>query len=32
MTESDKRAPLELPLPLIRERTYGDVRIAIHGS
>ena len=32
VTESDKRNPLELPLPLTRERTYGDVRIAIHGS
>lgn len=31
VTESDKRRPLELPLPLIRERTYGDTRIAIHG-
>jgi 16S rRNA (guanine966-N2)-methyltransferase len=30
VTESDKRRPLELPLPLLRERTYGDVRIAIH--
>jgi 16S rRNA (guanine966-N2)-methyltransferase len=30
VTESDKRKPLELPLPLARERTYGDVRIAIH--
>jgi 16S rRNA (guanine966-N2)-methyltransferase len=31
VTESDKRNPLELPFPLIRERTYGDTRIAIHG-
>jgi 16S rRNA (guanine966-N2)-methyltransferase len=31
VTESDKRTPLELPFPLIRERTYGDTRIAIHG-
>jgi 16S rRNA (guanine966-N2)-methyltransferase len=31
VTESDKRSPLELPFPLIRERTYGDTRIAIHG-
>jgi 16S rRNA (guanine966-N2)-methyltransferase len=31
VTESDKRTPLELPLPLLRERTYGDTRIAIHG-
>jgi 16S rRNA (guanine966-N2)-methyltransferase len=30
VTESDKRKPLELPLPLVRERKYGDVRIAIH--
>ena len=30
VTESDKRRPLELPLPLTRERVYGDVRIAIH--
>jgi 16S rRNA (guanine966-N2)-methyltransferase len=32
VTESDKRRPLELPLPLLRERTYGDTRIAIHGG
>lgn len=31
VTESDKRMPLELPLPLLRERTYGDTRIAIYG-
>jgi 16S rRNA (guanine966-N2)-methyltransferase len=31
VTESDKRTPLELSLPLLRERTYGDTRIAIHG-
>jgi 16S rRNA (guanine966-N2)-methyltransferase len=30
VTESDKRAPLELSLPLDDERTYGDTRIAIH--
>ena len=30
VTESDKRSPLELDLPLIRERSYGDTRIAIH--
>ena len=30
VTESDKRDPLELPLPLADERTYGDTRIAIH--
>jgi 16S rRNA (guanine966-N2)-methyltransferase len=32
VTESDKRNPLELPFPLITERTYGDTRIAIHGG
>jgi 16S rRNA (guanine966-N2)-methyltransferase len=32
VTESDKRRPLELPLPLLRERTYGDTRIAIYGG
>jgi 16S rRNA (guanine966-N2)-methyltransferase len=32
VTESDKRTPLELPFPLITERTYGDTRIAIHGG
>jgi len=31
VTESDKRKPLELTLPLIQERTYGDTRIAIHA-
>jgi 16S rRNA (guanine966-N2)-methyltransferase len=31
VTESDKRTPLELELPLLRERTYGDTRIAVHG-
>jgi 16S rRNA (guanine966-N2)-methyltransferase len=31
VTESDKRRPLELPFPLLAERTYGDTRIAIHG-
>jgi 16S rRNA (guanine966-N2)-methyltransferase len=31
VTESDKREPLELPLPLLRERTYGDTRITVHG-
>ena len=30
VTESDKRTPLELPFPLLTERTYGDTRIAIH--
>jgi 16S rRNA (guanine966-N2)-methyltransferase len=32
VTESDKRMPLELQLPLLRERTYGDTRIAVHGA
>lgn len=32
VTESDKRAPLELPFPLLRERTYGDTRIAVHSG
>jgi 16S rRNA (guanine966-N2)-methyltransferase len=31
VAESDKRNPLELPFPLLRERIYGDTRIAIHG-
>jgi hypothetical protein len=31
VTESDKRTPLELPFPLLTERSYGDTRIAIHG-
>ena len=30
VTESDKRAPLELELPLEFERDYGDTRIKIH--
>ena len=30
VTESDRRAPLELALPLADERLYGDTRIAIH--
>ena len=30
VTESDKRNPLTLDLPLDDERTYGDTRIAIH--
>ena len=32
VSESDKRAPLELELPLVRERVYGDTRIAIHRA
>ena len=30
VTESDKRAPLVLPFPLLRERTYGDTRLAVY--
>jgi 16S rRNA (guanine966-N2)-methyltransferase len=30
VSESDKRMPLELELPLVRERAYGDTRIALH--
>jgi 16S rRNA (guanine966-N2)-methyltransferase len=30
VTESDKRDPLLLTMPLTDERTYGDTRIAIH--
>jgi 16S rRNA (guanine(966)-N(2))-methyltransferase RsmD len=30
VTESDKRDPLILAMPLVNERTYGDTRIAIH--
>jgi 16S rRNA (guanine966-N2)-methyltransferase len=29
--ESDKRNPLTLDLPLLRQRDYGDTRITIHG-
>jgi 16S rRNA (guanine966-N2)-methyltransferase len=32
VTESDKRSPLELPFPLLRERVYGDTRIALHSG
>ena len=32
VTESDKRSPLELTLPLAAERSYGDTRIAIHRA
>ena len=32
VTESDKRAPLELSLALDRERVYGDTRIAVHRA
>jgi hypothetical protein len=30
VTESDKREPLVLDLPLDDERVYGDTRIALH--
>jgi 16S rRNA (guanine966-N2)-methyltransferase len=30
VTESDRRAPLDLPLPLTDERRYGDTLIRIH--
>ncbi len=32
VSESDRRAPLELALPLLDERRYGDTLIRIHGS
>jgi 16S rRNA (guanine966-N2)-methyltransferase len=32
VTESDRRAPLELGLALLDERRYGDTLIRIHGS
>ena len=32
VTESDKRRPLRLTLPLADERTYGDTRIAVHRA
>jgi 16S rRNA (guanine966-N2)-methyltransferase len=32
VSESDKRKPLELMLPLVDERVYGDTRIAIHRA
>jgi 16S rRNA (guanine966-N2)-methyltransferase len=31
VTESDRRAPLDLDLPMIDERRYGDTLIRIHG-
>jgi 16S rRNA (guanine966-N2)-methyltransferase len=31
VAESDRRAPLELDLPLLVERRYGDTLIRIHG-
>jgi 16S rRNA (guanine966-N2)-methyltransferase len=30
--ESDRRAPLELGLPLVDERRYGDTLMRIHGT
>jgi 16S rRNA (guanine966-N2)-methyltransferase len=32
VTESDRRAPLELAMPMLDERRYGDTLIRIHGS
>ena len=32
VTESDKRNPLVLSLPLLVERAYGNTRIAIHAA
>jgi 16S rRNA (guanine966-N2)-methyltransferase len=32
VAESDRRAPLELALPLTDERRYGDTLIRIHGT
>jgi 16S rRNA (guanine966-N2)-methyltransferase len=32
VTESDKRQPLLLDLPLVLERSYGDTRIAVHHA
>ncbi len=32
VAESDRRTPLELGLPLLDERRYGDTLIRIHGS
>jgi 16S rRNA (guanine966-N2)-methyltransferase len=32
VSESDRRAPLELELPLRRERRYGDTMIRIHET
>ncbi len=32
VTESDKNRPLELPFPILRERAYRDIRIAIHAG
>ena len=32
VSESDRRAPLEIDLPIEDERRYGDTLIRIHGS
>lgn len=32
VVESDRREPLALDLPLLRERQYGDTLIRIHGA
>jgi len=32
VAESDRRAPLVLDLPLLRERHYGDTLIRVHGA
>jgi 16S rRNA (guanine966-N2)-methyltransferase len=32
VAESDRRAPLALELPVVRERRYGDTLIRIHAS
>ncbi len=31
VTESDKRSPLLMPFPLVRERFYGDTRIGVYN-
>ena len=32
VAESDRRAPLDLALPLLDERRYGDTLIRVHGT
>jgi 16S rRNA (guanine(966)-N(2))-methyltransferase RsmD len=32
VVESDRRAPMELALPLVDERRYGDTLITLHGT
>ena len=32
VAESDRRAPLQIDLPVVRERRYGDTLIRIHAS